>query len=91
MSFFARSECGLFASRSVTAHLIRGTIAVVLIEWAILQWSSSPVFAVAAGVLAIVVMRGCPGCWMVGLFETMGQIGRARHPPGSCEEHQKKT
>jgi hypothetical protein len=68
----------MFASKSVAAHLIRGVIAGALIGWAFLHQSTDSVFAVAAGVLAVIVMRGCPLCWTLGLVETIGQRMRTR-------------
>jgi hypothetical protein len=62
----------MFASTSIAAHLMRGVIAAALIAWALLHQSSSPAFAVIAFVLAIVAMRGCPMCWVLGLVETVG-------------------
>lgn len=85
MSFFARSESGAFASKTVAAHLARGVIAAALITFALLNQSSHPVFAVAAGGLALVAMRGCPLCWTMGLLETIGARIRVRrgHTPSS--------
>ena len=80
MSYFGRAECGLFASTSLVAHLLRGAVAATLIAWALLHQSSDPVFAVAAVVVAVVAMRGCPACWTVGLFETIAYSLRARRP-----------
>ena len=68
----------MFASKTIAAHLLRGVIAAALITWALLYQSSSPAFAVAAGVLAVVVMRGCPLCWTLGLFETISDRIRVR-------------
>jgi hypothetical protein len=34
----------------------------------------TPVLAVAAGVMAAVAMRGCPACWMLGLWETFRDL-----------------
>ena len=68
----------MFASKTVAAHLMRGGVAAALIAWALMHASSDPVVAVAAGVLAVVAMRGCPLCWMLGLFETIGARMRAR-------------
>jgi hypothetical protein len=73
MSNVERREGGLFASKSLARHLVRGAIAAVLLAWALLHQSSDPAFAVAAAVVAMVAMRGCPACWTVGLFETIGQ------------------
>jgi hypothetical protein len=85
MSFFARSESGAFASKTVAAHLARGVIAAALITFALLNQSSRPAFAVVAGVLAVVALRGCPLCWTMGLLETIGarMRGRGRHTPSS--------
>jgi len=63
----------MFASKTVAAHLLRGVIAAALITWAVVHQSSHPAFAIAAGVLAIVAMRGCPLCWTLGLLETIGE------------------
>jgi hypothetical protein len=68
----------MFASKTIAAHLSRGVTAAALITWALLHQSSSPVFAVAAGVLAVVAMRGCPLCWTLGLLETIGERIRVR-------------
>ena len=68
----------MFASKTIAAHLVRGVTAAALIAWALLHQSSNPAFAVAAGVLAVAAMRGCPLCWTVGLFETIGERLRAR-------------
>ena len=68
----------MFASRTIAAHLLRGLIAAALITWALLHQSSSPAFAAAAGVLAVIVMRGCPLCWTLGLLETIGERIRVR-------------
>ena len=77
MNYFARSECGLFASRNLTAHIVRGAIAAVLIAWALGHQSSDPLFAIAAAGGAMFAMRGCPACWTIGLLETITQKIRA--------------
>ena len=62
----------MFGSTSIAAHLTRGVIAAALIGWAVLDRFSNPAFAVIAIALAIVAMRGCPMCWVLGLVETVG-------------------
>ena len=54
----------------LTAHLVRGAIAAVLIAWALLFASTQPALAVVSGVMAAVAMRGCPACWLLGLWDT---------------------
>jgi hypothetical protein len=71
----------MFCSASVSIHLLRGLVALGLIIGAIYSSSYG----------AIVLIRGCPMCWLVGLFETLhlkpfvsaernrGRIFKARH------------
>jgi hypothetical protein len=68
----------MFASTTIVAHIVRGVVAAALIAWALLHQSSEPAFAVAAGVAAVVAMRGCPLCWTVGLVETIAERIRVR-------------
>jgi hypothetical protein len=55
----------------LTAHLVRGATAAVLIAWTLLFAESQPVLAVVSGVMAAIAMRGCPACWMLGLWDTL--------------------
>jgi hypothetical protein len=81
----------MFASKTVAAHMLRGVIAAALITWAVMHQWSHPAFAVAASVMAIVAMRGCPLCWTLGLLETIGEsIRRLRddgHMPPRPRRH----
>jgi hypothetical protein len=74
--FCRRAGCGLFASRGVAAHLLRGAIAAALLAWALVNQAAHPAPALAAGVVAVVAMRGCPMCWTAGLLEAI--IGRVK-------------
>lgn len=65
-----------FASNTVLEHLARGVGAILLILLAtILARSSSgwettiPVAGCWVG--AVVLLRGCPMCWVIGLVETV--------------------
>jgi hypothetical protein len=68
-----KSEAGLFATRTITGHLIRGAVAMALLTVAIQQQHTYPIAAVLAGIGALVAMRGCPVCWTIGLIETLRQ------------------
>src|SRR5262245_15117827 len=68
-----RSSSGLFATRTLTGHLIRGAVAFALLYLAIGQQHLHPVASLGAGLLALVAMRGCPMCWTIGLVETTRQ------------------
>ena len=74
----------LFASRSVPEHLVRGGIGlpvlvatVVLVPW----WGP---LALLLAVPAVVLLRGCPGCWAMGLAQTcaLRDAAPARGPVG---------
>ena len=55
----------------LTAHLVRGATAAVLIAWTLLFAESQPALAVVSGVMAAIAMRGCPACWMLGLWDNL--------------------
>jgi len=55
----------------LTAHLVRGATAAALIAWSLFFASTQPALAVVSGVMAVIAMRGCPACWMLGLWDTL--------------------
>jgi hypothetical protein len=61
----------MFGSTTVVAHLMKGAAAAALLAWAWLHQGSEPAFAIGALILAVIAMRGCPMCWVLGLFETI--------------------
>ena len=62
----------MFCSTSVSVHLLRGAAAAVGLIFAAIYLSSYGfVWSALAGIGAIVLLRGCPMCWLMGLFETM--------------------
>lgn len=61
----------MYCSNSVTVHLLRGAAAIGLIFAAIFLSSYGLIWSVATGIGAVVLLRGCPMCWLMGLFETM--------------------
>ena len=67
----------MYCSTSITAQLLRGALALVSIVAAI--WLT-PHFWPAAGLifLAVILMRGCPACWIAGLFEAIRARKEAR-------------
>ena len=54
----------------LTAHLVRGATGAALIVWALTYAATQPALAVAAGVMAVIALRGCPACWLFGLWDT---------------------
>jgi hypothetical protein len=71
----------MFCSRSVTVHLSRGVSAIALIGIALylgVYQSGYGLFAPLLLIGAFVLLRGCPMCWLAGLFETIAK----RKPAG---------
>ncbi|NRF70686.1 hypothetical protein HLB44_27140 [Aquincola sp. S2] len=68
-----KSPAGLFATRTIGGHLVRGAVAFGLLAFAIGQQHAHGALSLGAGLLALVVMRGCPMCWAIGLVETVQQ------------------
>lgn len=68
-----KSPSGLFATQTLTGHVIRGAVAFALLYLAIGKQHLHPVASLLAGLLALVAMRGCPVCWTIGLVETIRQ------------------
>ena len=75
-----KREGAVFATRTLTGHLLRGAVAFGLLYAAISQQHAHPGWSLLAGALALVAMRGCPVCWAIGLVETVTQ--RVRRSAG---------
>lgn len=63
----------MFCSTSIGVHLLRGLGALALILSALYFNSYSILLSFVAFAGAILLLRGCPMCWLIGLFETVGQ------------------
>ena len=72
-AWLGRSESGLFATRTLSGHLLRGAVAFGLLYLALTQGQGHPWRAAAAALAALAAMRGCPMCWTIGLVETLQQ------------------
>ena len=68
----------MFCSRSVGEHLLRGAAAFALLLAALLMDDLPLLARLAAFGGAVLLMRGCPMCWLVGLFETWGRRRQER-------------
>lgn len=64
----------MFCSRSVGEHLARGAAALALMAGALFFFETlGPVASALALLGAVLLLRGCPMCWLMGLFETVAQ------------------
>ncbi len=50
-------------------HLVQGVIGIVLLIAAFSLAGRLPIVALLLGGSALVAFRGCPTCWLAGLFE----------------------
>lgn len=68
----------MFASRSVAEHVVRGVLGLVLVVVSLAHAREQP-WAMLALVPAVLLWRGCPTCWLMGLGATLA--GRPRTCP----------
>lgn len=69
-----------FASRSVRVHLVRGAIGLSLL---VAAFALIPLFGAVTLLLAlpaVVLLRGCPTCWALGLVQTRAVCALANRP-----------
>jgi hypothetical protein len=57
--------------RSLSIHLLRGAAALALLVLGFVSASTVPWLLPVALIGAVVLLRGCPMCWLAGLFEKM--------------------
>ncbi len=62
----------MFASRSVAVHLVRGVLGLVALVAGIALASQSGWWLLLLP-LTVVLWRGCPTCWVMGLIATRGR------------------
>ena len=70
MILLERRADSVFGSKSLIGHLLRGLTGFVAVYWAFTH-QSEPALSVLAIGAALVLFRGCPVCWTVGLMETI--------------------
>jgi hypothetical protein len=75
----------VYASRSLVEHLARGLFGFGALIGAFLMTTHGALLPIALLIAGIVLLRGCPTCWMVGLVETV-TAGRTKKicEGGSC-------
>jgi hypothetical protein len=84
----------MFASRSLTEHLLRGASGIAALALALQLMPQHPWAMVPLLALALLALRGCPMCWTLGLVETV--VAKVRGKPssgcsdGSCAPRQEK-
>ncbi|GAB5100019.1 hypothetical protein YK56LOC_57360 [Caballeronia sp. HLA56] len=63
----------MYCSRSITIHLLRGVLALLLIGagmyFLIFSALAVKLFSMVCFVTALFLLKGCPMCWLAGLVE----------------------
>jgi hypothetical protein len=67
----ADASAGLFASTSLREHLLRGAGAGLALFALSELGPEYSWLALLLGAVALWLMRGCPLCWTMGLYETI--------------------
>lgn len=80
----------MFASKTLAEHLVRGALGLASITVAIVSWPFATGGAIevvgraVAALAALVMLRGCPMCWLYGLVETVVARVRGRAVRTAC-------
>lgn len=80
----------MFASKTLTEHLLRGTIGGASACAAVYFSEVGPWVPLVLLPVALLAFRGCPMCWLTGLAETVAATVQRRPRrdgclTGSCE------
>lgn len=59
----------MYCNTSITTHLLRGICGIVLLVVAFFMVTIQPIAIIPALTGAVLLLRGCPLCWVVGLIE----------------------
>jgi len=65
-----RTADTMFASGSVPVHLLRGALGLPLLVAAFVLVGPVGPWTLLLAVPAVVLLRGCPTCWLLGLAQT---------------------
>ncbi len=63
----------MFASKTLFEHILRGAVGMGALWYAVAIAASHPWSSLALGGVVLLAFRGCPICWTIGLFETVGR------------------
>jgi hypothetical protein len=74
----------MFASKTLTEHLARGAIGIGATTCAAIHAGESLAYPFVLLPIALLALRGCPMCWLVGLAQTIAAKLRGRSAPGAC-------
>lgn len=59
------------ASRSLAEHLLRGLLGFTALVVAFVVMTHESLWSIPVALVGVVLLRGCPTCWLIGLTETV--------------------
>lgn len=71
----------MFASKSITEHLVRGLAGFTALVAAFVVMTHGSLWSIPLALVGVVFLRGCPTCWMIGLMETSCGTGKSCAEP----------
>ena len=71
----------MYASKTLTEHLLRGALSVLVLWLAVNFSSAAPWGLLVAFPVAVLLWRGCPTCWLVGLANTVAHVAAGKGIP----------
>jgi hypothetical protein len=74
----------MFASKTLTEHLARGAVGLTAVALALALADTSLVFPLVLLPIALLALRGCPMCWLMGLGETIVARFTGSRAEGAC-------
>lgn len=73
-----------FASRTITGHLARGVVGISAAVAAVALAPAHPWSVALLLPLAVLALRGCPMCWLIGLAQTIAARMGSKALHGAC-------
>jgi hypothetical protein len=74
----------MFASETLTSHLARGAIGLGALALSVELQAAHPWLLAVSIPVAVIALRGCPTCWMVGLVQTVAAKLTGRRSAAAC-------
>ena len=68
----------MFASLSIAEHLVRGLLGFTALIGAVVVMTHESLWSIPLALVGVVLLRGCPTCWMIGLAETVTSRSTAK-------------
>jgi len=78
----------MYCSTSIRWHLLRGLAGLGCVGVAVYFGAAHPFAAIVAVVSALFLLRGCPMCWLLGLFDRIRKSAPRVHNLDNVEDMQ---